>query len=699
MKIRFRFAARFAAVTMLALLCLAAAPPGQAPREAAKPQFGTFGYDATGEDRKTRPGDDFFRYVNGGWVDRTQIPADKPAYTLRVQMTETIERRLHELMEQGAAKASNQPADLEGKVGAFYKSFMDEARIEQLGASPIAPLLAEVRAARTPRELAALMGRNNSDFEGSIFAFYIDIDLKNPKIYALTLLQSGLGLPDRDYYLKPEFAAQKAKYQEYAARLLTLEGWPEPEARARDIVAFESEIAAASWTKTEQRDPVATYNPMTIAELEALAPGFAWRDFLAAAGVGHLDRVIVAEKSAFPKIAAIFARTPVPTLQAWLAFTIGDNSAPYLSQPFADAAFDLRQKALTGQQEPALRWKRAVHAVAGGDFGPGDRFDRFGNLGWGVGQLYSARWFPPEAKARIESLVVNLKAAYRARLEKLDWMEPATRAQALMKLDTYNIKVGYPDHPRDYSAVVIRADDLVGNVRRSGGADWTFYVDRMSGAVDRSDWGMTPQTNDAYNGSLRDIVFPAGILQPPLFDAQADDAINYGAIGGVIGHELTHGFDDQGRKLDAEGKLSDWWTARDAKTFEARAAMLGAQYSSYQPLPGVHVNGDLTMGENIADLGGLTMGLEAYHASLHGKPAPTLGGLTGDQRVFLGWGQAWRGKLRDDAMRRQVVSDPHSPRMYRVNGVVRNIDAWYTAFGVTSGDKLYLAPDQRVRIW
>ena len=665
----------------------------------ARPKYGTFGFDGAGVDRATKPGDDFFRYANGTWVDHTEIPADKPAYSLRLQMTDLTEQRLRGLMEDAAAKAADPPVSLEDKVGAFYRSFMDSARIEKLGAAPLEPLLAEIRAARTRTAIASLMGRNNADLEGSIFSFYIDIDLKDPNKYALSIDQSGLGLPDRDYYLKPAFAAQKAKYQAYVETMLGRLHWPEAKASARDIVAFESSIATASWTKTQQRDPNAMYNPMSIAQLEKLAPGFAWRPFLAEAGVPKLDRVIVAEKSAFPKLAAIFAKTPVKTLQAWLAFTIADDAGPYLSAPFADAWFELRQKTLSGQQQQAVRWKRGVHVVGGGDFLAGDRFDRYGNMGWGVGELYAARYFPPEAKEKIEALVLNLKAAYRARLEKLDWMSPATRASALKKLDTYTIKVGYPDHPRDYSAVAIHADDLLGNVRRTGAAEWKFYVDRMGGPVDKSDWGMTPQTNDAYNGSLRDIVFPAGILQPPMFDANADPAINYGAAGAVIGHELTHGFDDQGRKFDAEGRLADWWTPADAKTFEARATMLGKQYSGYEPLPGVRVNGDLTMGENIADLGGLTMGLEAYHESLHGQPAPVIDGLTGDQRVFLGWAQAWRGKLRDDAMRRQVVSDPHSPRMYRVNGVVRNIDAWYDAFGVKPGDKLYVAPADRVRIW
>jgi putative endopeptidase len=665
----------------------------------SKPKYGAFGLDVAGEDKNTKPGDDFFRFANGAWLDRTEIPADKPGYSLRLIMSETTERRLHELMQQDSASASHEPSTKEGKVGAFYKSFMDEARVESLGVTPLEKSFAAIRAASSRDELAGLMGRGNLDYEGTIFGTYIDIDVKEPKRYAVTAYQAGLGLPDRDYYLQPAFAEKKAAYQKYAAHMLQLANWPDAEQRAADIVAMETAIANASWTRTQQRDPNATYNPMSIAELQKLAPGFAWKPYLESAGLGSLERIVVSEKSAFPKIAAIYARTPLETLKAWEAFQMIDNAAPYLSKPFADAFFDFRGRTLLGQQAQSARWKRAVHAVAGGDYLAGDRFDRWGNLGWSVGELYSAQYFPPEAKAKIEALVLNLKAAYRTRIEKLDWMSPETRAKALQKLDTYRIKVGYPDKQRDITNVVIRDDDLAGNAQRAGEADWAFYVGRLSQPVDVDDWGMTPQTNDAYNGSLRDIVFPAGILQPPMFDANADPAINYGAAGGVIGHELTHGFDDEGRKFDADGKLADWWSPADAKEFEARAAVLGAQYSKYEPLPGSFVNGALTMGENIADLGGLTLGLEAYHQSLKGQSAPVLDGLTGDQRVFLGWAQAWRGKVRDDAVRRQVVSDPHSPRQYRVNGVVRNLDAWYDAFGVKEGDKLYLAPSARVRIW
>ena len=663
---------------------------------ADKPQYGSWGFDATGLDSKTTPGDDFFRYANGAWLDRTTIPSDKPGWSLRLAMSDVVEARLHNLMEKAAAK--RETTSIEGKVGAFYASFMDEQRIESLGAKPIAPELDAVRTARNRDEAAQLMGLANVDYENSLFNITTDVDLKDPKRYAVYLSQGGLGLPDRDYYLKPEFAAVRTAYRAYVARLLHLIDWPDADARTGDVIEFETRIAKVSWTKAQDRDVQATYNPVQVSDLATLARGFDWNGFLREGALSSLKRVIVGEKSAFPKIAAIYAATPLETIRAWHAFHIADAAAPELSHDFDSAWFQLHDKTLAGQQQEEVRWKRAVHRVAGGDCGasPGDCF---GTLNWAVGQLYTAAYFPPSAKAKIEDLVAHLKAAYRARLEINDWMSPATKGDAITKLDTYNIKVGYPDRPRDYSKVEVQADDLVGNVRRAASADWAYYVGRLNGPVDREDWTMTPQTNDAYNGSLRDIVFPAGILQPPMFDPNADPAINYGAIGGVIGHEMTHGFDDQGRKIDAAGALRDWWQPQDAKKFEARAAMLGKQYSGLEPLPGVHVNGELTMGENIADLGGLTLALDAYHASLNGKFAPVIDGLTGDQRVFLGWAQAWRGKFTKDFVKRQVVSDPHSPRQFRVNGVVRNIDAWYAAFNVKPGERLYVAPQDRVRIW
>ncbi|PYL84572.1 MAG: peptidase M13 [Verrucomicrobia bacterium] len=632
----------------------------------AKPQYGAWGFDLAGADTKTKPGDDFFRYANGSWIDKTQIPPDKPAYSLRLAMTDLTEQRLHEMMETLAAKDAANPSTLEEKVAAFYRSFMDEARIEQLGAKSIESVLSDVKKAETRADLAALMGREWLDYESSLFSYGIEVDLKDPTKYAFYLKQGGLGLPDRDYYLKPEFEKQKAAYQTYVTTLLKLVAWPEAVARAKDVVDFETRVAEASWTKAEQRNLDAIYNPMTVDELAKFAPGFNWKGFLGTAKMDNLTRVIIAEKSAFPKLADIYAKTPLETIRAWHAFHIADNAAPYLSKAFTAAYFDLHGKTLSGQKEQQARWKRAITTVSGGDFGVGDRFGTFGTMGFGVGQLYSAKYFPAEAKAKIQALVTNLMAAYRSRIQKLDWMDDNTKEQALQKLDTYTIKVGYPDHTRDYSKLVVRKDDLIRNVRRAAQADWDFYSGRFNGPVDKTDWGMT---------------------------------LNYGAAGGVIGHELTHGFDDQGRKIDASGALRDWWSPKDAETFKARAEVLGKQYSQYEPLPGVKVNGELAMGENIADLGGLTLALDAYRRSLAGKPAPVLDGFTGEQRVFLGWAQAWRGKVSDDYVRKQVASDPHSPRQFRVIGPTRNIDSWYDAFKVQSNDKMFVAPENRVRIW
>ena len=686
-------------VCTAALLASLISPSGLAADAAPKAQFGTWGFDMAGARLDANPGDDFFNYANGAWVARTQIPADKAIYSLRAAMTDLTEARLHDMMEQAVANRSADVNTIEAKMGAFYRSFMDAARIEKLGAQPIAPELAALRRANGREQMAGLMGRTSFGFESSLFATTIDVDLKDPDHYALYLSQSGLGLPDRDYYLEAGFAPQRAAYERYVATMLRLLRWDAPEASAKKVVAFETAIARDSWTKVQQRDTVASYNPVSIDELRQLAPGFDWQRFLDGANMGKVARVVVAEKSAFPKLAVLYAATPEPTLRAWQAFHIADNAAPYLSSAFTSAYFEMNQKTLQGQQQQQLRWKRAITAVSGGDFGVGDRFGTIGTMGFGVGQLYTAKYFPPAVKEQVEAMVANLKQAFRVRLEHLDWMDDSTKREALVKLDTYVIKVGYPDHPRSYDGLQMRADDLVGNVRRAAEFDWAFYTGRFNAPCDKTDWAMTPQTNDAYNGLLRDIVFPAGILQAPIFDANADPAINYGAAGGVIGHELTHGFDDQGRTIDASGALRDWWSARDADTFKARAAMLGAQYSKYEPVPGAKINGGLTMGENIADLGGITLALDAYRASLHEQPAPVLDGFTGDQRVFLGWAQAWRGKASEAALRKQVVSDPHSPRMFRVDGPMRNIDAWYQAFGIKPADARYLAPAERARIW
>jgi putative endopeptidase len=564
---------------------------------------------------------------------------------------------------------------------------MDQATVDGLGARPLAADLAAIRAAATPGEIARLMGRAHRGFGGSFFAGDVGVDAKDPAHYGLYLGQAGLGLPDRDYYLKDAFAPQKAAYEVYVAQMLRLGGWADPDAGAKAIVALETEIAQASWSRAERRDRDKTYNPVPAAQLADFAPGFDWKAFLDGAGLGRVDRVIVQEKTAIPQIAAIFARTPIATLQAWAAFNLIDQAAPFLSDPFVQAQFAFRQKTLQGQPELQPRWKRGVQLVDG-------------QMGEALGKLYVAAYFPPHEKATVEALVADLRTALGGRIRRLEWMSPETKAKALEKLAKLNVKIGYPDKWRDYAGLEIRDGDLYGNVGRAIAFDWDYHARRWGKPVDRQEWEMTPPTVNAYyEPTKNEIVFPAAILQPPFFDPKADPAVNYGGIGGVIGHEITHGFDDQGRKSDGDGRLADWWTPQDAARFTAEAAKLGKQYAAFEPLPGAHINPDLTMGENIADLGGLLLALDAYHASLKGRPAPVIDGLSGDQRVLLGWAQVWRGKIRDDRLRQMLVTDPHSPNTARVNIPVRNVDAFYRAFAVKPGQAMYVAPAARAHIW
>jgi len=544
-----------------------------------------------------------------------------------------------------------------------------------------------------------MMGRANFNFVNSFFEIAIEIDQRDPTSYAVKLKQSGLGLPSREYYLEGDAATKEIRrqYQAYVEYMLGAIRWADPPAEADRIVQLESSIAAASWSAADRREVDKTYNPMTVAMLENFAPDFPWRSFLNEAGLAKVDRVIVAERTAFPKIAAIFARTPISTVKAWLAFQATSSAAKYLSQDFNGPRFQLYGHALNGQQEEEPRWKRGVRQVAGDlESGP-----VFGDMAWAVGRIYAERYFPPTSKARVEAIIADLRGALRRRIEQLDWMTTNTKAAAIEKLDAYIVKVGYPDEWRDYSDLTIRDDDLVGNVRRAAEAQWAHEMQRLQRRVDRNEWvWFTPQTNNASNdGDRRHIDIPAAVLQPPMFDPQADAAVNYGAIGAYIGHEWTHGFDDQGRKLDSQGRLRNWWSKADDEAFRTRSTELRRQYEQFVPLPGIHVNGQLTLGENIADLGGVLLAIDAYHAALGGVPPPTLDGFTGDQRVFLGWAQAWRGKVSEEFLRNQVKTDPHSPRQYRVNGVLRNIDSWYEAFNIQPGDKLFVSPEERVRLW
>jgi len=675
------------AASAAALIC-ASAPAALAadlPDLSKAPRMGPWGFDMAGRDTSVSPAQDFFEYANGTYLNKLEIPADRSRYGAFDALQELSQQRMRAVAEKAASNKA--AAGDEAKVGAFYRSFMDEAAVNAAGAKPMTADLAAIRAVKTKTELARLMGGTMRKFGGSFFGAYVHDDAKDPERYTAYLFQGGLSLPDRDYYLEDRFKTQKAAYEAYVAKLLGMAGWQKPAEYAKAIVAMETEIAKVSWTRAERRDDDKTYNPFEVDKLQAYAPGFDWKAFLEGAHLSQANRVIVAENTAFPKIAKIYADTPLDVLQAWSAFSLADQAAPYLSKEFEEANFDFRSKTLSGTPVQQPRWKRAVNATDN-------------SIGEALGKLYVEAYFPAESKAKMEELVANIQVAMKGRIEKLDWMSPATKTKALEKLAKFRVKIGYPDKWRDYSALQIKDGDLYGNIERATAFEWDYRAARYGGPVDDEEWGMTPPTINAYyQPTKNEIVFPAAILQPPFFDPEGDPAVNYGGIGGVIGHEITHGFDDQGRKSDGDGRLTDWWTAEDAAKFNAQAAKFGKQYSAVEVLPGAHINGDLTMGENIADLGGLLVAIDAYHLSLKGKPAPVIDGVTGDQRVFLGWAQVWRGKYRDDRMRQQLVTDPHAPPKYRVQVPVKNIDAFYEAFGVKPGDPMYLAPADRVRIW
>ncbi len=674
--------------TRIALLssavCLSAVAALLAAADVTPKRYGTWGFDLSTRDLGVKPGDSFFDYANGAWYRKAEIPPDQPSLSVGYDVFNLSQNQLRAVIEEAASNPSSPTAR---KIGDLYAAFMDEGRVEAAGDASLKADLARVAALGDKAALAEHMGRTSATFGGSLFGAYVDPDPKDPNRYAFLLAQSGLGMPDRDYYLTDTFKVQRAAYEEYVGRALAMAGWPDARNAARSVVAFETKVAEASWPAAERRDVEKTYNPMSIDALETLAPGFPWKAYLRGAGVPLLSRVVVNEKSAFPAIASVFANTPLDTLRAWQAFHTIDQASPYLPTRYVDSRFAFRGKALSGLEQNRPRWKRAVTLVDG-------------SLGEAVGQQYVAKYFPPAAKAEMERLVANLKVAMAARIRALAWMSDSTKAEALEKLDRMRVRVGHPNAWRDYEGLAVSRDDLYGNVVRSNAFEWAYRTGKLGKPVDQEEWYMTPQTVNAYSDPSRNvIVFPAAILQAPYFALTADPAINYGAIGGVIGHEISHGFDDQGRKYDAKGELRDWWTKEDAARFEAQSARLVTQYGTYEVAPGLPVNGQLTLGENIADVAGLTLALDAYRASLGGKPAPVIDGLTGDQRVFLGWAQAWQSKQRDDAVKQQVASDPHSPARFRVDGPVRNIDAWYEAFGVKPGDRLFLTPAERARIW
>ncbi len=661
--------------------------PATAAAAPARPRaaIGDVGLDLSAGDPSVKPGDDFFAYANGTWEKTFTIPPDKSSFGPFDRLDELSKQRVRAIIEKAAA-ASAATGTPQQQIGDYYAAFMDESLIEARGLSPAQADLDRIGAAKTRTDIARLFGTLGF---ASLFDAQIIPDFKNPDRYSVVISESSLGLPDRDYYLKddPELKALREKYVAYLAQMLTLGGSADPHQQAREVMAFETEVAKLQWPIDKRRDVEATYNPRTKAQLSAYAPGFPWQAFLEPQQLGGRQDLVVAELSAIHDLAHLYEHTPVPTLQAFLRFHYLNDNAAFLPKRFDQARFAFYGQTMRGQPQQKERWKRGVDSVNNA-------------VGESVGRLYVAEYFPPQSKEKMQQLVANLRAALDQRIDALDWMTPATKARAHAKLQAFTPKIGYPEVWKDYSTLVVRRDDPLGNSHRAAQWQWDYQIARIDKPVDRAEWQMTPQEINAYYNALNnEIVFPAAILQPPFFDPDADDAVNYGAIGAVIGHEIGHGFDDQGRKFGPDGAMADWWSAQDAQAFEQRKERLIREFDGFEALPGLKVKGANTIGENIGDLGGLNMAHEAYRLSLKGKPAPVLDGLSGDQRFFLAYAQVWREKYRDGTLREIVMSDVHSPARFRVNGPLPNIDAWYEAFGVKPGDSMYLPPAQRVRIW
>ena len=646
---------------------------------AAQPQIGAFGFDLVGMDRSVDPGDNFYRFANGEWERVTEIPADRSNYGMFTLLDDLSKQRSRAILEEAAP---------DSRIGAFYVSFMDEAAVNAAGLAPIRPLIEEIEGIGSREAWATELGQLFRQGITGPFGGYVATDDRIPTEMIMRLTQSGLGLPDRDYYLRddPSLVEKRNAYRDYLGRLLTLAGESGAAERAAAVLALESRIADVHWTRVDSRDDEKTYNKRSLTQLASEAPGFDWSRFFQEVGIADQANVLVSQPSAFTGSARIIAETPLPVLKDYLLLRALDSYAPYLSSQFVDTHFAFRGTVLNGTPENEPRWKRGVSLVT--LMIPDD-----------ISRIYVARHFPPEAKAAADRLVGNLIAAMDQRLANLSWMAPETRTRARAKLAAFTPKIGYPDSWRDYSSVAVSRDNLIQNIANATRFEYQRQLDKLGEPVDRSEWFMTPMEINAYAyTSWNEIVFPAAILQPPFFDPNADDAINYGGIGAVIGHEISHHFDDQGSKYDQSGALNEWWTPQDRERFNALTAQLVAQYDLYEPLPGHRIQGQLTLGENIADLAGLTVAYDAYRLSLGGSPAPVLAGFSGDERFYLGWAQIWRRKYREANLLQRLLTDPHSPSEQRV-AVVRNLDPWYGAYEVTADDTLYLPPERRVRIW
>jgi putative endopeptidase len=663
------------------------APPPRAP--APQPALRS-GIDLQYVDSAVRAQDDTYQYLNGKWLRTFQLPPDKGAVGSFTALEDATEEQLRGIVE-GLDQTATQDADPDAKkLADLYASFMNEEQIEALGLKPLQGEFAAIDAIKDMNAISATIAHMNAIGAGAPYGLGINLDARNSTQYAVILFQSGLGLPDRDYYLKDDAKLKdaRASYRTHIEKMLSMAGEAKAAASAAEILNLETSLAKIQWTRVEERDPIKTYNKTAVSELSALMPGYDWPRYVRSAGIeGKVDAVIVTEPSYFKALAKVMSGTPLPVWKAYFKWRVLSASAPYLSKAFVDERFAFTGGVLRGVPQNQLRWKRGVALLDG-------------SIGEALGKLYVAKYFPPQNKARMQALVQNLLEAYRRDIATLDWMSAETKVGAQAKLAKMSPKIGYPDHWRDYGALKISRDDLRGNVVRAAEFEYRRNLAKLGGPVDRGEWRMRPQTVNAYyNATSNEITFPAAILQPPFFDAAADDAANYGGIGAVIGHEMSHGFDDRGSQFDADGNLHDWFTKADHDKFAEKTKALIAQYNAYEPVPDYHVNGALTLGENIGDNSGLAIAYKAYRISLAGHEAPVIDGFSGDQRLYLGWVQVWRGKVREAESIQRIKTDPHSPPAVRGTAPLRNQEGFYAAFGLHAGDKMYLPPEQRVNIW
>ena len=688
MKRAFLKSALSAPAAALIALCVAATACMKVADTSA-PKTLEAGLDPAGFDRAVRPQDDLFRHVNGTWLAKTEIPGDKASYGAFDILFDKAQADLRAIVEEAAKSTSKTPGSEAQKIGDFYESFMNEKRAEDLGLTPLKAELEAIDAIKTKSEVAKHFAHFFKLNLLNPIVGFVDGDAQEPGKDILYVFQGGLGLPDRDYYLKNDdkLKEYREKYVGFIGNILGQAGDTAAGKSAREIFILETRLARAHWTNVESRDAVKTYNKVTVADLAKQYPGFDWAAWTTELGINSVPAVVVSQPSYLKALAAAVNELPVEAWKPYLKASLLNGFAPYLNKTLVDAEFGFYNTTLRGVKEQQPRWKRGVNILNG-------------NLGEMLGKLYVDRHFKPEAKARMEGLVANLHEAYRAGIDQLEWMGPETKKEAQQKLAKFTPKIGYPNKWRDYSRLEIKNDDLAGNIMRAFINENNFQLGKVGKPIDPEEWGMTPQTINAYYNPVRnEIVFPAAILQPPFFNLEADDAANYGGIGAVIGHEMGHGFDDQGRHYDSTGALRDWWTKTDATEYQKRAKVLIDQFNAFEPLPGLHVNGELTLGENIADLTGLVIARQAYVMSLKGAAPPAIDGIPADQRFYMGWAQSWKAKERDDSLRQQVLTNVHSPEMYRANGPIRNIPEFYAAFSVKEGDKLFLPPDRRVKIW